>query len=88
MSFFCCSVLIVSFFFLIGCSVIIYLVRGDSSTHLGSTSAGAYASEHDAATTDYNPPASYQYNAETSAAAYAGSYNGDVMPAASGDSNL
>lgn len=88
LSMYCYSVLIVSFFFLIGCTVLIYMVRGDSSTHLGSTGTGAYASEHDAATTDYNPPASYQYNAETSAAAYAGSYNGDVMPAAAGDSNL
>lgn len=76
------------FFFLIFGTVIIYIIRGDSSTHLGSSASGSdYTNESDPNTTSYNPPASYQYDNN---AAYAGSYNGDVMPATqqASDNNL
>lgn len=72
------------FFFLVINCVVLYNIRSDSSTHLGSSAGSDYTAETDPNTTSYNPPASYQYNAnaEPNAAAYAGSYNGDVMPAA------
>lgn len=79
------------FFFLIFNLVIIYFVRGDSSAHLGSSSGSDYTSENgsggDSNTTNYSPPASYQYNADPATAAYAGAYNTDVMPSAQVENN-
>jgi hypothetical protein len=81
---------IACFFFLIINCVLVYTIRSDSSTHLGSSAGSDYTNESDPHTTSYNPPASYQYNADPAAAAYAGSYNGDVMPAQpqAADNNL
>ena len=75
------------FFFLLFNFVIVYNIRSDSSTHLGSAAGSDYMSESDN-TTNYNPPTAYQYGQDP-AAAYAGSYNTDVMPATqSSDNNL
>lgn len=74
------------FLFLVFSCVIIYLIRTDSNTHLGS-SGGDYTTDSGDNTTNYNPPTAYQYNADP-AAAYAGSYNSDVMPPAGSDTNL
>jgi hypothetical protein len=50
------------FFFLLVSIALIFSIRADSSTHLGSASGSDYS--NDEATTNYNPPASYQYNGQ------------------------
>lgn len=76
---------IACFFLLVAALVLIYRIRGDSNTHLGAGAGGEYAAEEN--TTSYNPPSQYQYNADP-AAAYAGSYHSDVMPATQSDNAL
>lgn len=71
---------IACFFFLIFNLVIIWNIRGDSSTHLGSSGGSDYTNESDASTTNYEAPTSYQYNSDPAAAAYAGTYNASVVP--------
>jgi len=71
--------LIACFFFLIINIGVAFALRSDATTHLGSNSGSDYAREA-SSTTDYHPPAGYQYNADATAA-YAGSYHSDVQPA-------
>lgn len=87
--------IICCFFFLIFNAVIIYNIRSDSTTHLGSSAAGTdYTNETDANSTHYTAPTTnYQYNPD--AAAYSASYGNDVIPATgqqqqaqAGDNNL
>lgn len=76
--------LIVCFFFILFNSYNIWRIRADSSCHLGSNVGGDYTQEADANTTQYNPPATYQYNADASA--YNASY-GSEQPAQSAADN-
>jgi len=82
--------LIACFFFLLLNLVLGFLIRKDPATHLGSGAAGAssdYQQETGADSTNYNAGASYQYDANA-AQNYAQSYNGDVVPPATGDNAL
>jgi len=87
---------IACFFFLIINLVLIYTIRNDSSLHLGSN-AGGTDYTHDSGvggvggSTDYQPPASYQYNASVGQpvyGAYSGPIGSDVMPVAQQQPNI
>jgi len=75
---------VVIFIFMLGNIIIGWLIRSDASAHLGSSSSGSdYQSEQggDPNTTNYNPPATYQYG-QDGGNQYAAQYNADVVPAA------
>lgn len=81
--------LVACFFFLLVNLVIGFLIRKDPATHLGS-GAGGVSTDYQQETggdSNYSAGASYQYDANA-AQSYAQSYNGDVVPPATGDNAL